>query len=180
MADDGRDVTVYAWQHLLVEAGASPWVRRLHSVLWFLLLLLIIPAAVVSVIGVFVGGTLLAVGLAVFVSAVVLMFATSFHRWHLIRKVRWAEGSVTFRTVEPQGLSEEGQYVVCQVTIRPPVDFTQVGTHSGPLDAQHLVVGATMRCLIDRNEGFKPLHVFPYARPDAPLPSGRVLKFQKA
>jgi hypothetical protein len=33
---------------------------------------------------------------------------------------------------------------------------------------------------IDRNEGITPLHVFPYAKPDTALPSGRVLKFYKA
>jgi hypothetical protein len=49
-----------------------------------------------------------------------------------------------------------------------------------PMDAQHLVVGATMRCLIDRNDGFNPLHVFPYAGPDTALPWGRVPKFDKA
>jgi hypothetical protein len=36
-----------------------------------------------------------------------------------------------------------------------------------------------MRCLIDRYDSVKPLRVFPYATPDAQLPSGRVLKFHK-
>lgn len=178
MAEDGTDLEVYAWKRLMVEAGVSPGVRRFHDVLWTILLLLIIAAVALIVVGIFVGGELLYIGLTLFVSTVVLMLAASAHRWHLIREVRWAEGTVTFLTVEPGGMSENGQYVECRVRLNPPSDITRVATQVGPLDAERLAVGGTMRCLIDRNDGFKPLRVFPYAAPDAPLPSGRVLKFQ--
>jgi hypothetical protein len=42
------------------------------------------------------------------------------------------------------------------------------------------VGGGTMRCLIDRTNSFNVLRVFPYAQPDAKLPSGRMLKFHRA
>jgi len=178
VADDNKEV--YAWEGLMKEAGVSPWLRRFHMILWYVLLLLIILAVALTVIGIFVGGTLLEIGLPLLVSVVVLMVAATWHRRYLIAKVRWLAGTVTFRTVEPGGTGEDGQYVVCQVTVRPPTNITKVSTTVGPLDAQQLVAGATMRCLIDRNDGFKPLRVFPYAKPDAALPSGRVLKFRKA
>jgi hypothetical protein len=177
VADDNE---VYAWEGLMKEAGVSTWLRRFHMVLWYLLLLLIIAAVGLTVVGTFVGGTLRQIGPPLLVSVVVLMVAATWHRRHLIAKVRWLTGTVTFRTVEPGGTGDDGQYVVCQVTVRPPTNITRVSTTVGPLDAQQLVAGATMRCLIDRNEGFKPLRVFPYARPDEALPSGRVLKFRKA
>ena len=177
-----EDEEVYAWKRLMVEAGVSPRLRHLHDVLWTVLLLLFVAAVALIVVGIVVGiffdGTLLYIGFALFGTAFVLMLAASAHRWHLIREVRWAEGTVTFLTVEPGGLSEDGQYVECRVRLNPPSDITRVATQVGPLDAERLAVGGTMRCLIDRNDGFKPLRVFPYAAPDAPLPSGRVLKFQ--
>ena len=40
--------------------------------------------------------------------------------------------------------------------------------------------GATMRCIIDRIESPFLLRAFPYAEPNAPLPSGRELKFRRA
>ena len=98
----------------------------------------------------------------------------------LVDKVRWQEGTVAFRTVEPGDVGEDGQLVTCRVTVRPPANISRVATMVGPMDAERLVVGATMRCLIDRMDGMTPLRVFPYARPEAVLPSGRVLKFRKA
>lgn len=179
MAEDGTDVEP-AWMSLMEEAGVSPSLRRFHTVLWYLLLLFGVVTAVLAVVGFFVGGTLLVVGLALFGSLVVVMIASSMHRQYLIAKVRWLDGTVTFRTVEPGGVGEDGQYVVCQITLRPPTNLTRVATTIGPLDAQHLVVGATMRCLIDRADGFKVLRVYPYAKPDTALPSGRMLQFHKA
>jgi hypothetical protein len=184
VVDDETGGEVFAWQRLMVEAGVSPRLRRFHNVLWYVLLLLIVAAVALVVVGFFVsmfsGSYMIYTALAVLAAVVVLMIVASLHRSHLIRAVRWTEGTVTFHTVEPQGVSEDGQYVVCQVTVHPPAGITRVGTYIGPLDAQRLVVGATMRCLIDRNDGFKPLRVFPYATPDAPLLSGRVLNFNKA
>jgi hypothetical protein len=58
--------------------------------------------------------------------------------------------------------------------------FTRLYTTVGPLDTELLVVGATMRCLIDRMESLIALRAFPYAQPDAQLPSGRELKFFRA
>lgn len=181
MAEDGTDVEGPAWMSLMEEAGVSPGLRRFHTVLWFVLLVLSVVTVVLAVVGFFVGGTLLAVGLALFGSAVVVMIAASMHRQYLIAKVRWLDGTVTFHSVEPGGVGEDGQYVVCQIALRPPTNhLTRVATTIGPLDAQHLVVGATMRCLIDRADGFKVLKVFPYAKPDTTLPSGRMLQFHKA
>ena len=46
----------------------------------------------------------------------------------------------------------------------------RLATQVGPLDAELLSTGGIMRCLIDRhNIGIR---VFPYAAPDAQLPSG--------
>jgi len=42
------------------------------------------------------------------------------------------------------------------------------------------VVGAMMRCLIDRIGTRTVLRAFPYAPPNVPLPSGRELKFSRA
>jgi hypothetical protein len=180
VAEDGTDVEP-AWISLMAEAGVSPGLRRFHMVLWFVLLLLGVALAVLVVVGFFVGGTLLVVGLALFGTAVVVMIAAYMHRQYLIAKVRWLDGTVTFRTVEPGGVGEDGQYVVCQIMLRPPTNnLTRVATTIGPLDAQHLVVGATMRCLIDRADGFKVLRVYPYAKSDTTLPSGRMLQFHKA
>jgi uncharacterized membrane protein YfcA len=181
VAEDGE---VYAWKHLMVEAGVSPRLRRFHDNVWTMLLLLFVVAVALIVIGFFVfifaDGTLLAIAIALFVITVVAMVAATLHRQHLIAHVRWLDGTVTFHTVEPGGMTEDGQYVVCRVTTHPPTDITRVGTTIGILDAQHLAVGGTMRCLIDRNDGFNPLRVFPYAQPGSPLPSGRELTFQKA
>lgn len=180
MAEDEKDVPLAPWVRLMEEARVSRGLRLLHQVLWFILLLLIVPAVVLFVVGFAVGGTTLEIGIPLLVVIVVLMMAATGHRRHLIAKVRWLDGTVTFRTVEPGTVGDDGQYVVCQVTLRPYTHITRVATTVGPLDAQHLVVGATMRCLIDRNDTFRMLRVFPYASPEHALPSGRVLKFHKA
>jgi hypothetical protein len=49
----------------------------------------------------------------------------------------------------------------------------------GPLDAERLVVGATMRCQINRLDFPIVFRAFPYAASDAELPSGRELIFIK-
>ncbi|CNK86047.1 Uncharacterised protein [Mycobacterium tuberculosis] len=65
----------------------------------------------------------------------------------------------------------------CEIELSPPRPFSSVYTTVGPLDAERIVVGASMRCLIDRMESLTALRAYPYAQPGAPLPSGRELKF---
>jgi hypothetical protein len=120
-------------------------------------------------------GVLIWIGLALFVGCAVVMAVMR----RKLKNVRWQEGAVRFRTVEPGLVGESGQQLVCEVELNPTGRITRVKTTVGPMDTQGLVVGATMRCLIDRYE-FIVLRAFPYAQPDAPLPSGRELKFSKA
>jgi hypothetical protein len=120
-------------------------------------------------------GVLIWIGLALFVGCAVVMALMR----RKLKNVRWQEGTVRFRAVEPGLVGESGQQVVCEVELNPTGRITRVKTTVGPMDTQRLIVGATMRCLIDRYE-FIVLRAFPYARPDAPLPSGRELKFSKA
>jgi hypothetical protein len=171
-----EDEEVYAWKQLMVEAGVSPRLRRIHETLWLVLLLLFAVTVVLIVGGVvaavFVGPIPLLIAIALFAGVVASMIATTLHRNQLIAGVRWQEGTVTLQTVEPGRVGEDGQYVVCQVTVRPPIEITRVATTVGPMDVQHLVAGTTLRCFIDRNDGFEVLHVVP--------PSGRALKFHKA
>lgn len=120
-------------------------------------------------------GVLIWTGIALFAGCAVLMVPIR----RTVRKDRWQEGMVTLRTVEPGLVGESGQDVVCDVELSPTGRITRVKTTVGPMDTQRLVAGATIRCLIDRYE-FIVLRAFPYAQPDAPLPSGRELKFSKA
>ena len=94
--------------------------------------------------------------------------------------MRWQDGTVTFRTVEPGNVGESGQRVDCEVELSPQWSLSRVYTTVGPLDAERIAVGATMRCLIDRMETLIALRAFPYAQPEVPLPSGRELKFFRA
>jgi hypothetical protein len=139
---------------------------------------------VLSIVGLtllFVGdGALRWIGIALFVGAAVALVTLSRVRGRSIEKVRWRDGTVTFHTVEPGDVDESGQRVDCEVELNPPRPFTRVYTAVGPLDAGRIVVGATMRCLIDRMETLIALRAFPYTQPDAPLPSGRELKFFRA
>jgi hypothetical protein len=123
---------------------------------------------------------LLRIGLTTFAVGAIAMILLSWWRRRLFATVRWQEGTVTFRSIEPGDVGEDGQYVVCRITATPPVTVTRVATRVGPLDAERLVVGATMRCRFDRASTLAVLRAYPYAKPDAPLPSGRALKFHKA
>jgi len=178
VVEDGTGLRGQHWLELMEEAGVSPARRRVHARLWLVMMLLTVAAIALSVVSIFVRGALVEIGLASLVAAGALWFTTFWWRRHVIAKIRWLDGTVTFRSVEPGEVGDDGQYVVCRVTLRPPVDITRVATTVGPLDAQHLAVGGTMRCLIDRTNSFNVLRVFPYAQPDAKLPSGRMLKFQ--
>jgi hypothetical protein len=180
VTDDGKGISGATWRGLMEEAGISRGQRRLHAIVSLILMVLLAVASALVVVGLFVGGTLPGIGGVLLVATIVLMIATALHRRRLVDKVRWQEGTVAFRTVEPGDVGEDGQLVTCRVTVRPPANISRVATMVGPMDAERLVVGATMRCLIDRMDGLAPLRVFPYARPEAVLPSGRVLKFRKA
>jgi hypothetical protein len=126
-------------------------------------------------------------GLALFFGGFVSMFAwiiagalkNSLKDLRNIEKVRWQEGTVTFRTVEPGKVDDEigKQRVFCEVELNPTTRITRVRTSVEPLDIRRLVIGATMRCLIDRLDIDIALRAFPDAQPDAPLPSGRELQF---
>ncbi len=165
---------------LMVEAGASPARLRFERAMGPTLSMLVVAGIALVVVGVVVGGALVWLGLAVFVGALALGAAVGWNRVRLIDKVRWQDGTVTFRTVEPGDVGENGQRVVCEVELNPPPRAARVATTVGPLDVERLVVGATMRCQFDRAEFPVVLRAFPYAASDAPLPSGRALAFRKA
>ena len=180
MTEDGAARLGPAWLDLMEEVGISPLWRGFHFVLWAASMLLAAIAVVTAVVGIFVGVSMLEITFALITAAVVSILATNWWRRYLVRKVRWVEGTVTFRAVEAGETTEDGQYVVCRVTIRPPSNITRIATRIGPMDAERLALGGTMRCLIDRLGTFTFLRVFPYAPHDAPLPYGRMLKFRKA
>ena len=173
---------------LKVEAGVSPARARAERVLGQTLrvlalagvALIIVGIPVSAVLGVGVNRGLVLIGLALAGGAVVLLAAMGWSAQHAIENVRWQYGTVTFRTVEPGHVGESGQHVVCEVELKPTARIARVSTTVGPLDTERLVVGATMRCILDRVEFPYVLRAFPYAAPDAPLPSGRELDFRRA
>ena len=182
MAEDETDVEP-AWMSLMAEAGVSPGLRRFHTVLWYVLLLLSVALAVLVVVGLLRRRHRCVVGLALFGSAAVVMVAAFMHRQYLIAKVRWLDGTVTFHTVEPAGVGEDGQYVVCQIALRPPTnhltlasrrrsDRWTLSTWSSvpPCAASSTVPTVSRCCAFD-----------PYAKPDTAIPfwPGR-LQFHKA
>jgi uncharacterized membrane protein len=177
--EDSKGVRSKHWMELMVEARVSRGLRVFHLLLAVVSVLLVV-AAVVACIAAFFVFDLLEIALALTVVAIVVVVAASWHRRHLVDKVRWVDGTVTFRSVEPGDTSEDGQYVECRVDVNPPADITRVATRVGPLDAERLSVGGTMRCLIDRYSRINVLRVYPYATPGTQLPSGHVLKFHKA
>ena len=175
------------------EAGISPARRRTERALVQTLKVLTVAGIALLVVGIVVGDARVWIGgSALFLVAVVLVGVMGRQRLRRIDKVRWQDGTVTFRTVEPGDVEEDGQRVTCDVEINPtprvvyetdlnPTTRTaRVYTTVGPLDTERLVVGATMRCIIDRIEFPFVLRAFPYAEPNATLPSGRELKFMKA
>ena len=131
-------------------------------------------------------------GLALFFGGFVPIFGWIAADHSKVEKVRWQEGTVTFRTVELGTLTEDGRDVNFEVELNPTGRITWVFTQlrqrysraeaysgveaMGMLKEKRLVVGATMRCLIDRIEDFA-FRAFPYAKPDAPLPYGDELLF---
>jgi hypothetical protein len=167
-------------KRLLDEAGISRAAQRSQRVVFRALLALAILGIAAFVAGLIVNDGLVWIGLALFAGAVVFLFALGRARARKIEKVRWQDGTVTFRTVEPGDVGESGQHVECEVELNPTGRAIRVATTVGPLDTQWLAVGATLRCLIDRTDLFVVLRAFPYAQPEGPLPSGREVKFYRA
>ena len=159
------------------EAGISRAQWQVERVVAITLVVLCIAGLTLCFVG---AGALMWVGIALFVGAAVTLVTLSKVRGRRLEKVRWQDGTVVFRTVEPGNVGESGQRVDCDVELSPQQSFSRIYTTVGPLDAERIAVGATMRCLIDRMETLIALRAFPYAQPDATLPSGRELKFFRA
>ncbi|OBF48589.1 hypothetical protein A5787_09745 [Mycobacterium sp. 852002-50816_SCH5313054-b] len=185
---------------LRVEAGVSLGRARAEVVLGQALRAILAAGIVVLALGL-VGagvapsgglGRLVSIGLALSGVAAVLLVVRGLYSLHVVRKVRWQDGTVTIRRVQPGQVGENGQHVVCDVELKPNMpavyqagpnptaQIIRVATTVGPLDSQWLVVGATMRCRIDRAEFEYLLRAFPYAAPNASIPSGRNLTFKRA
>jgi hypothetical protein len=179
VAEERRRSRGAQFQSLMEEAGVSQSRRRLHSIVSLTLMVLLVVAVALVVVGLIVGGTLVWIGLALLAGTIVVMVVTALQRRRLVDNVRWQDATLTLRTVEPGDVGEAGQAVTCDIDLNPPADIARVKTVVGPLDATVVVVGATMRCLVDRTGGYQVLRAFPYAEPDAPLPNGRTLKFYK-
>jgi hypothetical protein len=160
-------------RRLMAEAGASPALLQAQRVLAHTSRVLAFAGVALAVVGIVIGGKLLWIGLALAGSGFAAAAAIGWNALRVIDKVRWQDGTITIRTVEPGDVNEHGQRVVCEVELNPPARIARVATTVGPLDARQLVVGATMRCRIDRVEFSSVLHAFPY---DA---SGRELAFRR-
>jgi hypothetical protein len=171
-------------KRLLDEAGVSRAWRRTTYVIRLVLRVLAVVGVAVFVAGLLVSKGLVWIGLALFLGSVVLMGVVVAAQWRKIRKVRWQEGTATFRKVEPGYVDTEYHFqeVDCEVELSPQRRIVWVNTRVDRMDAkrlaERLVVGATMRCLIDRIY-YPELSAFPYAEPNAPLPSGCELRFWK-
>jgi hypothetical protein len=161
---------------LRVEAGLSLAWARVEIVLGQILRGLLVVGVALLVVGLAghsvatsLGlGRLVKIGLALSVGAIVLLAARGWYTLRVVRKVRWQDGTVTIRTIEPGNVGESGQHVVCEVELKPtarafyeaqlnptPRAFYEaqlnpsarilrVATTVGPLDIQRLVVGTTM------------------------------------
>jgi hypothetical protein len=164
-------------RRLIEEAGVSRARRQTMRVVGRTLQVLAALAIAVFFAGVVVNEGLVWIGgLALFGGSIVLMIPLARANVRKIDKVRWQEGTVTFRTVKPGHDDESGQYVDCEVELNPTGRITQVRSTTG--DTRRVVVGATMRCRHDRLEN--GLVAFPDAEPDAPLPAGKILRFRDA
>jgi hypothetical protein len=137
-----------------------------------MLLMLAVVGVSVFVAGLVVSKGLVWIGLALFLGSVVLILALVAALWRKVGTVRWQEGAVTFRIVRRGYFDHEyGQSLDCKVELSPHGRIVWVQTRVGRVDEKRLVVGATMRCLIDRTE-LVAFYAFPRAVPDAPLPAG--------
>ena len=120
--DAGKGVRSKHWMELMVEARVSRGLRVFHLVLCFASMVLVVAAVAVCIAGFFVFA-LLEIALALVVGAIVVVFAASWHRRLLIGVVRRVYGTVTFRSVEPGDITENGQYVECRVHVKSPADI---------------------------------------------------------
>jgi hypothetical protein len=161
------------------EAGVGRAWRRLHVIVWRLLVATLLVAVLLTGIAFF-RTSLLSTGLSLLTAAAAGLIVVGGWRRYLVRAVRWKEGTVTIRKIEAGEVGENGQRVVCVVRANPPIDVTRVATTIGPLDAERLMLGGTMRCLVNRAGTMTVMKVYPYASDKAPLPSGRALKFRRA
>jgi hypothetical protein len=140
------------------------------------LLLLAVLGVAVFVVGLVVGDGLVWIGLALFVGSAVLLSVVVWAMLRKVAKVRWQEGTVTFRTVEPvENDIDYGWCVDCEVELNPTGRITWVHVERASISGfalqEQLVVGATMRCLIDRMENVA-FRAFPSTAPDGvPLSS---------
>jgi hypothetical protein len=157
----------------MVEAGVSPALAQAQGVVAQASRVLAAVGVVLAYVGFLIGGKLVSIGLTLAGVGVVVAVAAGLSALHVIHTVRWQDGTMTLRTVEPGAVGEHGQRVVCEVELNPPPRLARVATTVGPLDTRWLLVGATMSCRIDRSEFSSLLRAFPYD------PSGRVLNFRR-
>ena len=157
----------------MAEAGASPGLVQAQRVLAQTSRVLAIAGIALAFVGLIVGGKLAWIGLWLAGAGIALAAAVLWNSLRVIDKVRWRDGTMTLRTVEAGSVGEHGQRVVCEVELNPPPRLARVATTVGPLDARWLVVGAKMRCRIDRSEFSSTLRAVPYDSP------GRELDFRR-
>jgi hypothetical protein len=163
----------------MAEAGVNRVWRQLHVIAWLLSVTVVVVAAALTAVGL-VRNSLLDTGITLLMAGVAGMTVVALWRRYLVRAVRWQEGTVTIRKIEAGEVGEDGQRVVCVVNANPPLDTLRVATTIGPLDAERLMLGGTMRCLVDRAGSMTVMKVYPYASKTVALPSGRELKFRRA
>jgi hypothetical protein len=196
-------------RRVLMDAGVRPLWWQVNRVIVRVLVVLRFAGkalVIVGVVAVVVGGNdwvwIAIGGFALFLVAFsgILVLAWVWRR--RTDKVRWQDGTVTFRTAEH---GQKGQfhgqgfpYVICDVEINATPRVTDEAdpnptTHTARVswskskawdqtNVKGVVVGATMRCLFDRLDGGfggPVLRAFPQAGPNAALPSGPEIKFWK-
>ena len=95
------------------EAGISRAQWQVERIVAITLVVLSIVGLTLLLVG---DGALIWIGIALFVGAAVALVTLSRVRGRSIEKVRWQDGTVTFRTVEPGDVDESGQRVTARST----------------------------------------------------------------